>query len=583
MSGLTDLLEDYHLHHLAVQFHRQLAGRRLDGVEWDGRCRFRFRFEDAAASLAVYLDSDYPACFFATGKQWPGNPDWVSCQLLECETSGLMLQECGKIEDDRQLVFRFRGGPGGRLLYLEVRPIGACLRWCDEQGTVLRLAGQVPAAARPGSVYTPVRRSGRLSPRRQEILQVIQEDQPGLSGKNLLRRITGLSPTLLAEARARTAGGDPETLAGELELVIGQAYASAGPFYLYFRPVRHGEPERLEPPGNIRLAPFPLESCRGWTWQQFDQPAGAVRKWLETVLAVKSFQARQDAVLARLDSVLQEGRRRCYSLERELEQGAGMEQWKRHGELILANLYRFGAGHRAGSVQVEDIYQDPPVLVEIPLVPEKSVQENAAQFFARYRKARQAMERLPALIGEERRRIRKWERLRDKCAGCSAPEELAPVEQQLPARRTGRLKLTVRQGPAVATLQFRQFVLASGLTVLVGKGAAENQQLSFRVARPDDYWFHAADYPGAHVVLQWGRKTEPPQRDMEEAAAIAAWFSQAVKAPLADVHATRSKFLRRVKGIAGRAAFSRARCLRVRPALPVRTDPEGASGDDASS
>ena len=67
-----------------------------------------------------------------------------------------------------------------------------------------------------------------------------------------------------------------------------------------------------------------------------------------------------------------------------------------------------------------------------------------------------------------------------------------------------------------------------GFEVLVGKGAAENDILSFEIAEPEDFWLHAAGYAGSHVVIRNpDRLTAPPAGVLEQAARLAAWHSKA--------------------------------------------------------
>jgi predicted ribosome quality control (RQC) complex YloA/Tae2 family protein len=104
----------------------------------------------------------------------------------------------------------------------------------------------------------------------------------------------------------------------------------------------------------------------------------------------------------------------------------------------------------------------------------------------------------------------------------------------------------------------------------VGRGARENHHLTFAVARPDDLWLHARDVPGAHVILR-----DPEGRagadDLREAAEVAAFFSEARReAQGADVHVTRRKHLRPVRGGPGRVAIGHTDTLRAVP-----RDPEG--------
>src|SRR4030095_6278133 len=89
----------------------------------------------------------------------------------------------------------------------------------------------------------------------------------------------------------------------------------------------------------------------------------------------------------------------------------------------------------------------------------------------------------------------------------------------------------------------RQYVSTDGFEILVGRAAHDNDNITFKLARPNDLWLHAADYPGSHVVIRNSTRKEIPHRTIIEAAQLAAYFSQANKDPKVDVHYTARKIV----------------------------------------
>jgi predicted ribosome quality control (RQC) complex YloA/Tae2 family protein len=89
---------------------------------------------------------------------------------------------------------------------------------------------------------------------------------------------------------------------------------------------------------------------------------------------------------------------------------------------------------------------------------------------------------------------------------------------------------------------------SDGFEILVGRTANDNDQLTFKIAKPNDVWLHAADYGGSHVVVRNGTRKEIPHRTLTEAAQLAAYFSQAKKNAKADVSYTERKFVSKIKG-----------------------------------
>jgi predicted ribosome quality control (RQC) complex YloA/Tae2 family protein len=113
------------------------------------------------------------------------------------------------------------------------------------------------------------------------------------------------------------------------------------------------------------------------------------------------------------------------------------------------------------------------------------------------------------------------------------------------------------------------YTLPEGWTVLAGRTDADNDQLSLRIARPDDWWFHVRGMPGSHVILQGQGRMDPPQAILRQAAAVAAYHSKARTGGIVAVAATRARFVRKPKGAKpGTVSIRKQRIIKVRPALP---------------
>jgi predicted ribosome quality control (RQC) complex YloA/Tae2 family protein len=124
---------------------------------------------------------------------------------------------------------------------------------------------------------------------------------------------------------------------------------------------------------------------------------------------------------------------------------------------------------------------------------------------------------------------------------------------------------------------------SDGLEILVGKTARDNDRLTFRLAGPEDFWLHAQGFPGAHVVVRSGSAKHLPERTLREAAALAAWYSDARAQGAVEVHWTRRKNVRRArKAGAGTVTLKRFETVRVKPASEdeIRPDPRKDGGGE---
>ena len=292
--------------------------------------------------------------------------------------------------------------------------------------------------------------------------------------------------------------------------------------------------------------------------------------------AERAFDARAGAAAARLRQQLASLRKLRDNLARDLAEHGDAEEHKRAGDLLLANL---GTAVRSGgTVRLTDFYADDTPTVELEVDENRSLQEEAARRFARYTKAKRAareiserLEKLgPELAALEARRaeLERAVAARDESAleafeGGKADARKAGGGRQ---KAHGRAKGSKRDsGEKGRTL--RRYRSSDGYEIIVGRGARENDELTFRVARSYDTWMHAADYPGSHVVVRArGRDEAVPHRTLVEAARLAAQFSQARKDSKVAVNYTQRKFVSKPKGAApGLVYLSSFRTLLVEP------------------
>jgi len=114
-----------------------------------------------------------------------------------------------------------------------------------------------------------------------------------------------------------------------------------------------------------------------------------------------------------------------------------------------------------------------------------------------------------------------------------------------------------------------EYELPGGWRVLAGRSARDNDYVSLKVARPNDWWFHVRGMPGSHVVLKVPAGTEPERDVVKQAAAVAAWHSKKREASQVAVSATRARYVTKPRGAKpGTVEIRKEEVLKVRPALP---------------
>jgi predicted ribosome quality control (RQC) complex YloA/Tae2 family protein len=261
--------------------------------------------------------------------------------------------------------------------------------------------------------------------------------------------------------------------------------------------------------------------------------------------------------------------RRREAIAADLARAQGADELCRMGELLVANLQSVRRGERVA--RVTDWAADPPAPVEVPLDPALGPRENAERLFQRYRKYRDARRTIEAQRSRAEKDLAALSRWESRAASASGDlDALEALRSELVQRallKEAPPGVSARRArpEEVQALPYRRFVSREGKPILLGKGAEDNDALTFRVARGNDLWMHARDYPGSHVVVPLGRGEEPTQETLLDAATLAAHHSQAKGAAVVDIAYTRRKFVHKPKDAPpGRVALSESKNLAVR-------------------
>ncbi len=305
----------------------------------------------------------------------------------------------------------------------------------------------------------------------------------------------------------------------------------------------------------------------------------------------RAFDARVGASLARIRQAIDKRRKLLRNLARDLAAHGDAEEHRRIGELLHANISN---AERSGSrVRLNDYYAEGAPVVEFEIDENRSLQEEAAHRFARYTKAKRAAQEITqrltateqelSTLEHERGEMEEIAGGRDEAALEALESETKSGERATKRRGVGQNKRDASkssgspQGQANAPQTksqkgasipgVRRYRSSDGHEILVGRGARDNDQLTFRLARSFDLWLHAADYPGSHVIVRnQARESDVPHRTIIEAAQLAAHFSQASKDSKVAVNYTPRKFVSKPKGAAhGLVRLSSFRTILVEP------------------
>lgn len=283
--------------------------------------------------------------------------------------------------------------------------------------------------------------------------------------------------------------------------------------------------------------------------------------------AEKIFLAKAKSAESKLKTELSKREKLVKKLKQDLANHGNAEKWKRSGDLILANLAN--AIRVDGKVLVVDYFDESVPTVEIEIDDNDSLTEASEKFFKRYTKARNAKEeiskRLEILESEIDELRTKYERVLNAIE-TKDEDILAEFIEEKPEKSATKSKEKLSENFRGA----RYFKSSEGYEILVGKGAKDNDFLTFRIAKALDLWLHTADYPGSHVVVRNPNRQEIPNKTLLEAAQIAAFYSHARAQAKVAVHFTQKKFVNKPKGSnLGLVSLSSFKTILVEPKIDV--------------
>jgi predicted ribosome quality control (RQC) complex YloA/Tae2 family protein len=305
---------------------------------------------------------------------------------------------------------------------------------------------------------------------------------------------------------------------------------------------------------------------------EFRSPSEAADVYYRGLESERAFQSRASAASARLRQEISRRRKLQANLARDLAAHGDADEHKRAGDLLLANI---GTAERLGRiVRVRDYYAEDAPLVEMEVDENRSLQEEAAERFARYTKAKRAAQEIAQRLEATELELSALEERREVLEEIIAERDEAALEAFEGEAKGGKAQQSARgkrkpgtKGEADAIPGVRRYRSSDGYEILVGRGSRDNDHLTFRVARSQDTWLHAADYPGSHVVVRNQRRGEDiPHRTLLEAAQLAARFSRAREDSKVAVNYTLRKFISKPKGAApGLVYLSSFKTLLVEP------------------
>lgn len=543
-------LDAIYLSALTGELREKIEGGRIDKVQQPERDMLLISLRSKGENLKLLLSAGTGRArvqLTESGYENPAEPP-MFCMLLRKHLVGARIVSLRQPDWERMLIIELEGHDemgfaSRKLLIAELIGRSSNIILVDGEGRIIDcmrrmdFAGDALRRMLPGMIY-------RLPPKQdkpalmetepEQRRELIARAEPGESlDKWLLSSFSGLSPLVCRELAYRCSGSF-ETLPQLLDAFVDSVRA-----------------------GDIR--PYIL-------WEG-DKPADfsfmKIGQYGETMSCreEESFSRLLDSFYSRRDRIEQQ-RRRSHQLYKtvrtmrdrvqrklagqseELRRTENRDQVRKMAELVTANIYRIKRGDRV--LKCQDYYDPDCGEIEIALDPLKTPQQNAAAMFKEYNKLKAARSHLIGLIAQGETQLDYLNSVLEMLSLSESEKDISDIRRELEETGYIRRQSGSRQSRVKAQAPLR-FVTDDGFQVLAGRSNIQNDQLSTRLCRRTDYWFHTQKVHGSHVILQCSDR-EPTELAISQAAAIAAYYSQGREGGKIAVDYTMLRYVRKPSG-----------------------------------
>lgn len=305
-----------------------------------------------------------------------------------------------------------------------------------------------------------------------------------------------------------------------------------------FYPTIYEKNDKPEEFSAVKLSTF--SDCKAISYE-------SISELLENYYAKKNqyTRMRQKSVdLRKIVSTILERDNKKYSIQlKQLKDTEKKDKYKVYGELLTTYGYSIEPGTK--SFETVDFYSGKPVT--IPLDPTISPIDNAKKYFNKYTKLKRTYEALIDIIKETKNSIDYLETINVAIDIAGNEEDLKAISNEL--AETGYIKKrNLNKGKKVKDKSKPlHFISSDGFDIFVGKNNIQNEELTFKVATGNDWWFHSKTFPGSHVIVKCNNQ-ELPDATFEEAAHLAAHYSKGSNQDKVEIDYIQKKHIKKVAG-----------------------------------
>ena len=515
------------------EIRQRTAEARVDKIHQPSRDTviFQLKCRDGREKLLFALNPTAPRLHLtAANPENPAEPP-MFCMLLRKHLLGARLLRVEQIPMERWAAFTFdcideMGDHVEKTLVAELMGRTCNLYLLSPEGRILDCLRRIgldessKRAALPGLNYQkpePILKQNPAELDLSDYVNILCKPGGDLLSNRLMDELGGLSPLVCREAAlfaagsvdARMEGLNREAVADKLDLFFKEHLLHPSPCYY------------AQADGTPKQFAF----CPIRQYGSFAQ-AESFSAMLDMFYTVRdrndSMRQKSQTLRKTVTNLVQRLNRKLALQEKELEATYDRERLRQLGDIVTANIHKIVKGQTV--LQAEDFYDENMTVIDIPISPILSPQQNAAKFYKDYGRMKNAEKELTKQIELGETELQYLRSVLEELNRAQSDQELEEIRQELQSQgyvKTDTGKKRMKQAKSTPM----RFVSTDGYPIYVGRNNRQNDELTFKSARKDDIWCHASKVHGSHVIIACAGVT-PPDDTITQASQLAAYYAE---------------------------------------------------------
>lgn len=368
------------------------------------------------------------------------------------------------------------------------------------------------------------------------------KNRTGSVSKAILSEIKGFSPVLCREVCIR-AGVDPDSNTSNIDSIGYLAIAQVLKDMIIHLNNNDYSPCIVIDNNSRKVVDFhAFELTQYVNYEKYNNLSHAIDSFYKLSAKRQQIKTKSNDLIKLVKQNIERCERKISIHVTTLEENSSNDTLRLYGELITANIYALKKGLK--HCKLQNYYDTEENFLTIELDENLTPQQNAQRYFKKYNKGKNAYAYAQEQLNLTKKELDYLESVLYNLDEANSPESVEEIREEL--KEQGYLRKTYKRKKNTVKLTPLSFTSSEGYQILVGRNNVQNDELTMKIAHPNDMWFHTKDIPGSHVIVR--TTGDISEKSLIEAASLAAWFSKARNSSKVQVDYTRVKYVKKPSG-----------------------------------